>query len=51
MMKKKERSTKQSYCFELGILLPAIQWTTYIFWTVVEDVCVNHSGLDVFVTK
>ena len=51
MMKKMERSTKQSYCVGLGILLRAIQWTMYSFRTSNEDVRINHSGLDILVAE
>jgi len=51
MMKKMERSTKQSYCVGLGILLRAIQWTMYSFRTSTEDMRINHSGLDILVAE
>ena len=51
MMKKMERSTKQSYCVGLGKLLRAIQWTTDGFRTSIEDMRINHSGLDIFVAE
>ena len=51
MMKKKKRSTKQSYCVGLGILLCAIKWAAYSFRPSIEDMRINHRGLDIFVAE
>ena len=51
MMKKKERSTKKSYFVGLGILLRAIQLSTYGFRASIEDMRINYSSLDIFVAE
>ena len=36
---------------QVGILLRAIQWTAYNFWTSFEDMRIDHRGLDILVAE
>jgi hypothetical protein len=51
VMKKMERSTKQPCCVRVGNLLSAILWTSNGFMTSIEDMRINHRGLDILVAE